>query len=91
MRPTILWMRSSFSLETAKPLTNRSGPWSQRPVHEVISTVTRPSGPGFAGFDTQLFTQALEQGQVAQHAVGDVIAETNVVADGIKNNVVWVE
>ena len=36
-------MRAVVSRGIAQPLTRSAGPWSHMPVHEVVSTDTRPS------------------------------------------------
>ncbi len=41
---SIIWsMRSSVMRGIAHPFTSRPGPWSHRPVQDVVSMLTRPS------------------------------------------------
>ncbi len=64
----------------ASPFTRIAGPWSQSPVHEVVSTLTSPSSetlPRSAQSERHMRSRRRSR---AEHAVGDVVAEEDPVA-----------
>ncbi len=73
-------IRAGLSRVTAQPLMSAAGPWSLMPVHEVSSTLTRPSERGTPGCTPRRSQSRSISGLLAGHAVDDVVAEQHVEA-----------
>jgi hypothetical protein len=79
IRCAISSMRSRRERVIVRPLTSSAGPWSHMPVHDVVSTLTRPSSETLPGSSHSLSHRRLHQRLVAEHAVGDVVGEQDAV------------